>query len=160
MYLRLSAAKKRFHTSSPAVAGVDRIPPVGKDEEHVVRLGRRAFHPRRAARHACHSESACFRTLGEQSLDFPCRHVTFDRIALDDGGMATAQRVGYAVLRPILVSVAYVFRLRTEAVCPQMFDPRAAAASGRALVDGNCRFIRIFGRASWQQQRRTYNGRL
>ncbi len=143
----------------PAVARVNLIASVGKNEVHVVRLGARAFHARRSSWHACYREAARFRALLEQPLDVLGRHVALDCVALHNGGVAAAQLIGDAVLRPIRVGVAYVCRLRTEAVCPQMFDPRAAAASGRALVNGDLRSGRILRRTSWQQQRCSHNGR-
>jgi len=136
----------------PPVVRVDLIAAVGENEVHVIRLGRRGFHSRRAAWHARYRKATRFRALGEQPLDFLGRHMALDCVALHNRGVAAPQPIRDAVFRPIPVRVAYVFRLRTEAICPQMLDPRGAAPSGRALVDGNLWPARIiFRRASGQQ---------
>ena len=86
--------------------------------------------------------------------------MALDCVPFHDGSVAAAQLIGNPVLRPIGIGVVYILRLRTEAVCSQMLDPRAAAASGRALVNGDLGPTGIFGRAGRKQQRRTHNGRF
>ena len=95
-----------------------------------------------------------FRSLGEEPFYFLHRHVTFDHVTLDHGGVAAAQCNGDTVPRPISFRVVYLFRLHTEAVGSQMIDPRAAAASGRALINRHCGRIGILGCAGGEKKRR------
>ena len=119
------------------VAGVYRMAAVRKNEQHVVGLAAATFHSGRASRHARDCKASRFRALLEQALDFPRWHVALDCVAFDDGGVAAAQRVRYAEARPVGFGILHILGLHTEAVCPQMVDPRAAAPSGCVLVDGD-----------------------
>ena len=167
---RSSAAKKRWgfngfrinasaficgqevFVCSSAVSRIYGVSPIGMDEKHVKCLGARALHPGRSSRHSRHREPARFRTLGQKPLHFPRGHVTFDHVAFHHGRVAATQRIRHAVLRAISLGIVDVFRLHTEAVCSQILNPRAAAASGWALIDGELGRVRIFGRAGRSEE--------
>ena len=54
-----------------------------------------AAHARAVGRHAGQRESDGVGSIGQQAPDRFGRHVTFDRIALDDGGVTRSDTVGY-----------------------------------------------------------------
>lgn len=140
---RLTGDPHPWRSALRRLAAVSRInsgTPVRQNQQHVVRNAAVAFHPRGAAGHARYREPARFRPLGEQPPDFPGRHVAFDRIAVDHRRVATTVNLGHAEPCPVDVRIPHILKLHTEAIGPQMVDPRAAAASGWALVDGD-RFI-------------------
>ena len=93
------------------------------------------LHPRRTARHPGYRQPARLRPLGEQAFDLARGDMPFDRVAVDDRGVAAAERVGDAVAGPVRFRIRDIDRLHTEAVGAQMLDPRAAAASGGVLVN-------------------------
>jgi hypothetical protein len=130
-------ALRALPDGSPAVSRVNAVTAVGQDEQNVVRNAPTSLHAGRSRRHSGDRETARLRTLGEEPLDLARGYVPFDRIALDDRGVAAAERVRYAEPGAVNPRVLHVLRLHTEAVCPQMLDPRAAAASAGILVDRN-----------------------
>ena len=121
-----------------AIARVDRRAPIRIHEEHIIGIGATAaFHAGCPIRHARYHQPASFRPFGQQSLDLARRHVAFDRKAPDNRSVATPKSGGNAISRPKVTGLRHVLRLHTEAVGPQVIDPRAAAASGGPHVYGN-----------------------
>lgn len=94
-----------------------------------------SFHAGRAGRHAGNRESARVWPFLEQTLDFTRVNVAFNNVSLDYCSVASAQFFGHAQTPAMEARIFDIDRLHTEAVCPQMRDPRAAAASVGTLVD-------------------------
>jgi hypothetical protein len=69
--------------------------------------------------------------------------VSFDDIPVNDSGVTALECARHSMLRLDRCEVPYVHRRHVESVLSQVPDPRVAAASGRALVDGDDRRISV-----------------
>ena len=58
------------------------------DQQYVIRIAARAFHSRRAMWHSRSSQAYCAGTLFQEPFDIRRGHVTFNRITVNQGGMA------------------------------------------------------------------------
>ena len=110
---------------------------IRKNQQYVVRDITVAFHPGRAGGHARYRKPPRLGPLRKQALHLLRRDVAFDRVALDHRRVAATEGIGYSVTGPVNLRVLHILGLHTEAIGPQMLDPRAAAASGRVLVNGD-----------------------
>lgn len=119
------------------VACVHRMAPVRQHEQHVERDAAVALHSGGSGWHARDRQSARFRSFGEQAFDLTRRHVALDRVTFDHGGVAASERIRHAEPRAVSFRILDVLGLHTEAVGPQMVNPRAATPSGSILVDGH-----------------------
>ncbi len=73
--------------------------PVAIKEKDVVNLAIAAFHTRGADWHPLDHEPCSGWFLPQQAGDFTCRDVTFNRVILDDRGVALAQSRRNPILR-------------------------------------------------------------
>ena len=72
------------------------------EQDHLVGLRLSAdLHARRAEGHAGHRKAGRGWSFAQETKHVLSRHVTFDRIALDDGGVARRHLVGDSDVRPI-----------------------------------------------------------
>src|SRR5581483_2185183 len=125
-----------------SVPGVDRLVSGFVERDHVVSLLGVALHARRTERHPRHGESGYLRSLAEQAVDIPRRHMPLDHIAFDQRGMTGSKLGGNAMASFVRSDVGYLAGLHIEPVGAQVIDPLAAAAAGRALVNDNFRGAR------------------
>jgi len=91
--------------------------PIGMETHHLIGVGRvRAFHARRAERHAGGRDPDRRRALGEQTPDVASRDMAFDDIAADLGGMTGGQCRGHPGVALGLPPFAYVASEATTAL--------------------------------------------
>ena len=123
----------------PRIVGQDPFGPVlGQADDLIGVLAVAHFHAGRADRHAGHRCASEVR-LGTQLEDVGCRHVAFDELATDHGGMAGAEPGRHAMGNLHRAHVGRDAGGHAEAVGLEVLDPvLAAAAVGVAMdVDGD-----------------------
>src|SRR5262245_13584891 len=130
--------RRRDPAPKRSMAGEGFRGPTLLDQQHVVGLELGALlHTGSTDRHAWDREADRLRPLGNEALDVGPRHMAFDDITVNHGGVAGGELVADARLSLQRRKRAWLSRvhLHGEAVHLKMLDPGAATFAGRRFPD-------------------------